>query len=552
MHFLHRFSKDISGIKLPDCFNNPFHYKPHPLSLMAAGEVKSLIQSNDSMRDEAAKGKMFGVLVVRDSVGNIGYLAAFSGLLCGKSVQQGFVPPVFDFQNPDGYFKHEEAGISLINREIERLELDVDTSVLIAAIHRNRREMAQEIEKMRTVMKNSKTRRDALRKVGRLSAEDEAALVRESQFQKAELKRLTLAWQQKIEECEAMYAPVKAKIEVLKEERRRRSAALQEWLFDNFVMLNAKGESSSLFDIFKKYRDSAPPSGSGECAAPKLLQCAYSCGLQPICMAEFWLGASPVGEVRREGCFYGSCKGKCEPILAFMLQGLEVEKSSLENAGEKFKDVQILYEDEWIIVVDKPSGMLSVPGIVGGPSLQDWLMKYSGNNELRVVHRLDMSTSGLILAAKDGDTYKMLQAKFAEREIKKCYTAVLDGSIGVSQGEVSLPIAPDYMNRPRQMVDFERGKEAVTLYRQLSTIKYKGRECSVVELQPVTGRTHQLRVHCAYSQGLDCPIVGDELYGSPDERLMLHASYIAFEHPVKKCMVEIKSDGFDFNLLSDK
>ncbi len=540
MELFHSFKVDIRGIELPARFNNPFHYKPHRLSILAADEVKAYVEGSRLLGGE---GKMFGVLVVRDAEGRIGYLAAFSGLLGGCSVHRGFVPPVFEFQNPDGYFKREEQNISNINARVAAVYASDGYKAADENLKNTRAQAESELARLREENRRAKIERDKMRGEGVLAPEAEAALVRDSQHRKAELKRLTKKWNDKIAEAEACLEAYSRVVNSLKEERRQRSAGLQEWLFEQFQLLNARGERRSLLKIFKDLRGAVPPAGAGECAAPKLLQYAYEKGLRPLSMAEFWLGSPPVGELRREGCFYGSCKEKCEPILGFMLEGLEVEKSSLENAGERFDNIPILYEDDWIVVVDKPSGMLSVPGRVGGRSVQDWLVCHFGREDIFVAHRLDMSTSGLLVAAKGVETLKTLQSLFARRMVHKRYTALLSAVPKKNcEGKISLPLAPDYVHRPLQMVDKLCGKEAVTLYKIVSTLQYNGRECALAQLQPVTGRTHQLRVHCACTEGLDAPIVGDELYGSPEGRLMLHASSIAFEHPVTGQLISIESD----------
>ena len=528
---LHRFSDDISSVEIPGRFNNPFHYRPHPLCVAAVEEVRRSLNADDTLRAEVAKGKMFGVLVVRDEKGEIGYLAAFSGLLAGRNEHPFFVPAVYDMLSPDGYFKREELEISNINEEIRALLSSDGYIAAKAAYDESVERCAGEIEAMRKSMHDCKLLRDAKRCAGQLSPEESAALIAESQYQKAELKRLQKGCKEKIAECAAALNIFTEKLNAFKEERRRRSAALQEWLFKEFAVLNANGERRNLFDIFLEYRGIIPPAGAGECAAPKLLQYAYLNNLRPLAMAEFWLGESPVGEVRRDGCYYGSCKGKCEPILDFMLRGLNVENALSDIAAADDTKLDILFEDDRYIVVNKPFGMLSVPGKVGGLSLQELLCRRYNNENIKVAHRLDMATSGLLVAAKDGDGYKRIQALFAERKVNKIYYALLDGVPSVADGEISLPLLADYMNRPRQMVDFESGSSAVTQYRILSTRPYKGRECALAELQPHTGRTHQLRVHCSHRLGLDTPIVGDELYGKADERLFLHASHLSFVHP---------------------
>lgn len=539
MELLHRFGQDISGITPPERFNNPFYYSPHRLCAMAADEVRAMLSRDSTLAAEAARGKMFGVLVVRDGGGALGFLAAFSGLLLGRNNIGGFVPPVYDLLSPGGYFRQEEDEISALNRRIKEAEHDGDYIAALAAVDALRQEMEQGLATMREQMKTCKARRDALRASATLSAGEEAALVRESQFQKAELKRATARWQQAIADGEAAVAPFKAKIAAMKEERKNRSAALQQWLFTQYKVLNAAGEERSLLDIFAAHSGVMPPAGSGECAAPKLLQYAYLHSLKPLAVAEFWVGESPVGEVRRDGCFYGACKSKCEPILGFMLQGLDVEENALEKGGD-ISSLEVVYEDEYLIVVDKPPGVLSVPGIVGGTSVQQLLRDTRRNNDIYVAHRLDMATSGLLVAAKSMDVYKAMQQLFAERKVEKWYVAVVEGIPQRTQGVIEIPLAPDCCNRPRQKADYVNGKPAVTEYRVLSCFEKQGCERALVQFVPVTGRTHQLRVHAAHKDGLNCPIVGDALYGTQGERLMLHAALLEFAHPVSGKPVAIK------------
>lgn len=532
MQLLHRFRQDISGIELPVRFNNPFYYSPHRLCMIAADEVRANMLGSEVVAAEAAKGKMFGVLVVRDKDGSIGYLAAFSGLFMGSNNVEGFVPPVFDLQNPDGYFKREEAEISAINAKIKGLEASAEYIAAKSALEAVKCAADEALDGMRAEFAANKARRAQLRAGGALTADDESTLIKASQFEKAEFKRAQRAWQAKIVEKEDLLKIFTDKKALYVAERRSRSAALQQWLFRQFVMQNGRGEKRTLLDIFKEHRGCIPPAGAGECAGPKLMQYAYANSLNPLALAEFWVGESPVGEVRRDGCFCGACKSKCEPILTYMLQGLDVEENALEHGGD-IKALEIVYEDEWLVAVNKPSGVLSVPGIVGGTSVQQWLREeYLRCNELFVVHRLDMATSGVLVAAKSMEVYKAMQALFASRDVKKEYIALLDGVPSADSGTISLPLAADYDARPRQKVDYRNGKEAVTRYDILDVVGYDGKQCALVRFEPLTGRTHQLRVHSAYKDGLDVPIVGDALYGRLADRLMLHAASLEFRHPV--------------------
>ena len=531
MNAFHRFKKDIDGVEIPRRFNNPFYYSPHPLCLMAADEVRAFLSGDDALLAETGKGKMFGVLVVQTPSCETGYLMAFSGLLFGRNIYDGFVPPVYDMQSPQGYFKQEEARISSINRTVKDIEESADFKSAVEALRDIKNEAERALSETTMLFKANKEERRKKRESGMLSAEDDALLTKQSQFEKAELKRARRNWETRIEEKAAVVISFNERIKALGAERRNRSLALQRWLFEQFVVLNANGEERSLLEIFDEKLSALPPAGAGECAAPKLMQYAYRNSLKPLALAEFWVGESPVGEVRRDGCFYGACKSKCEPILGYMLQGLDVEESALEKGGD-ISSIEIVYEDESLLVVNKPSGVLSVPGIVGGTSVQQWLREKCSDNTLLVVHRLDMATSGLLVVAKSMQVYKMMQQQFAGREVEKQYMALLDGVPQNVKGRIELPLAPDYMNRPRQKVDYENGKHAVTDYSVLDVVEYNGKKCALVRFEPLTGRTHQLRMHAASKEGLDCPIVGDALYGKVDKRLMLHAESLKFRHPL--------------------
>ena len=537
---IHFFKQNIEGISLPEKFTFPFHYTPHPLTRIAADEVRSYLSTRLDWQDEIGKGKMFGVLVVRTSDGGIGYLAAFSGNLAGSNMHDFFVPPVYDLLNPDGYFRKEESEISALNRRIS--DISKSDSYLMAKKEQEeiKIQASSSLASAKEELKRGKKERDEKRANSNLSPEELDAMIRESQFQKAEYKRLENSWKERLNEVEQKVKAFDTEILQLKQERKTRSAALQLWLFKQFDMLNAKGEHKDLCEIFKDTPQGLPPAGAGECALPKLLQYAYLYGLQPLAMGEFWCGMSPKDEIRHDGYFYPSCKGKCEPILKHMLVGLDVEPNPL--AEDLFKDtpLKILYEDEWIVAVEKPSGMLSVPGKNDLDSVQQRLrLMYPDATGPLVVHRLDMATSGILLAAKDKDVHARLQSQFETRSISKEYIAILDGVPSQEFGIIDLPICLNPLDRPRQMVDFENGKPAITEYK-VECIK-NGR--AKVVFKPHTGRTHQLRVHSAHVSGLGCPISGDELYGNPESapRLCLHASRLVFRHPVSDKEIEIVS-----------
>ena len=393
-----------------------------------------------------------------------------------------------------------------------------------------------EQDEMKNQMKEAKEQRERLRQ----EHPDDAILeilTRESQFQKAELKRLKQHWNTRLLSLQAEIEAFETEIERLRTERKTRSAALQQRLFKQFQMLDACGRKRDLCDIFQDTAQKVPPAGAGECAAPKLLQYAYRSGLQPVAMAEFWWGDSPKNEIRRHGYYYPACKGKCEPILRHMLQGLQVEDNPLQNDSHRDTELEILYEDEWLLVVNKPAGMLSVPGKLDVDSVYQRVRRiYPEATGPMIVHRLDMATSGLLLIAKTKEVHQNLQAQFKNRTVRKRYVALLDGLVKRREGLIALPLRPDPEDRPRQVVDEVSGKPAVTLFETLICEAHRSR----VLFFPQTGRTHQLRVHAAHPLGLDAPIVGDELYGKRAERLYLHAEYLAFRHPVSGRMIEVE------------
>ena len=527
---LHRFTTSISDIPLPERFTYPFCYTPHPLCVMAAEEVQNYLSKQSDWQEELSQGKMFGVLIVQTEDGSIGYLTAFSGILAGKNIHPYFVPPVYDLLQPQGFFKIEEENISAINRRIHRLEEDKKYIDLRSNLTQTTQSAQDALSIAKIQLKEAKDKRELLRKTGQLDAKEEADLIRESQFQKAEYKRLERSWKDKIASLQVETGNWEKQIQELKAERKVRSAALQQQLFEQFRMLNYRGEVKTLCDIFEQTVHKTPPAGAGECAAPKLLQQAYLHHWKPIAMAEFWWGNSPKNEVRHHGYFYPACKGKCEPILRHMLQGLEVEANPMQQEAERGNEkLNIVYEDQWLLIINKPAGMLSVPGKERQTSIYDLARKaYPEAEGPMIVHRLDMATSGLLIIAKDKKTHQHLQAQFKNRSIRKKYIALLDGIVPEDESTIELPLCPNPLDRPRQMVDTQYGKPAITYYQVLErTDKY-----TRIAFYPHTGRTHQLRVHAAHPSGLHCSIIGDELYGKKDKRLYLHAESIEFTHPV--------------------
>ena len=523
---LHRFTTSITDIPLPERFTYPFCYTPHPLCILAAKEVQSYLTRQTAWKDELRQGKMFGVLIVQTEHGETGYLAAFSGILAGKNLHPFFVPPVYDLLQPQGFFKIEEENISSINRNIRQLENDKAYAALSAELARTIQSAEDILATAKAQLKEAKTAREQRRKEKELNAQEEAELIRESQFQKAEYKRLERSWKARITTLQTQTEDWERRISALKSERKTRSAALQQKLFEQFGMLNYRGEVKNLCEIFGQTVHKTPPAGAGECAAPKLLQYAFEHRLTPLAIAEFWWGASPKGEIRRHGHYYPACRGKCGPILAHMLRGLDVEPEPDRACPQSAPE--LLYEDRWIAAVFKPAGMLSVPGKSEAPSILDWAReRYPAATGPLVVHRLDMDTSGVLLLALTKEAHQELQAQFKHRTVRKRYIALLEGRITPPKGRIELPLRPDLHDRPRQAVDPLHGKPAITEYEVLEFRNGRTR----IAFYPLTGRTHQLRVHAAHPSGLNAPIAGDRLYGTAGRRLFLHAERIEFRHP---------------------
>lgn len=535
---MHKFTEDISHIELPALFTWPFHYEPHPLSRLAAAEVQRYLASKSEWREEIQRGKMFGVLVVRDREGGIGFLAAFSGNLCGSNRHEYFVPPIYDMLRPGEFFRGGEAEISAINRRISEMCEGEEYRTSRDALAEAKELFSRELSALKATLQHRKQERDRRRAEG----ESSEVLTLESQRDNADMQRLKRHHKHLIAEAQAHFDTLNHDIEELKSLRQQKSAALQMQLFAEFRILNARGEVKDLCELFAPTTQGVPPAGAGECAAPKLLQYAYLNHLEPIAMAEFWAGASPRGEVRHDGAFYPACNGKCKPILTFMLEGLNVEPNPLLEIAPP--EPHILWEDEWLVAVDKPCGMLSVEGKSGVRSVERWAHeRYPEATGPMIIHRLDQSTSGILLLAKDKDVHKALQEQFISHTISKRYTALLDGVITSTEGRIDLPIKLDYDNRPRQMVAAD-GKRAVTEYRVMAIEQGRTR----IAFYPITGRTHQLRLHSAHHDGLNTPIVGDNIYGrelrkeDDGHRLCLHASMLSFRHPITNEMVTLESE----------
>ena len=554
------YEKSSKG-KLPELFNDPFSYSPHPLVVEAANQVRWHLDGMDSsLRGELHKdGKMFGVLIVQTPSGKVGFLAAYSGTHEELRRDGYFVPPVYDLLSPDSFFPPLEHEIDMLNDLIRDMENDRYRFIHDKVTEEIRKCHLDEIEQLKRIYNEGKSVRDRRRREisellqsGVEPAQEEIlrvelqSITKESQFQKGEIRRAEKRMKEEIAQRDAEKAASDARIDELKEKRKEMSGRVQHKIFEHFSFLNAYGESKGLLEIFG---DAVPPAGTGECAAPRLLQYAYLNGYKPIVMGEFWYGYD---RSHVQGQFYPSCKGKCGPVLGWMLQGLKVDPSARHSTYgcDPLPDslsALVLYEDDSVLAVNKPAGVLSAPGRTGEETDILQLLSSLGypSDGLHIVHRLDMHTSGVLLLAKTESAYKELQKQFVERKVLKVYEAVLDGEVSPSttgsgvvwksdiEGRISLPLISDFENRPLQKVDFENGKLAITDFRIL---RISGGR-TYVEFYPVTGRTHQLRVHSSSPLGLAAPIVGDFLYGSLERRLMLNA----FSVTLSFCTISCKS-----------
>lgn len=548
------FEESMDNYVLPEKFTFPFYYEPHPLSLLAAKKLQNYIKNQSDWdhnfytkegEEAPAIGKMFGVLVVQTQDKGLGYLAAFSGKLANENHHPMFVPPVFDMLKEDGFFVTGVKVINRINQEIKSLEENPEYLAYQQYLKNETELVETRLAFKRQQMKQDKNRRKAERELGKKNLSTEAfkrleqALKDESLGQQYYYKQLVKFWKARLRMTQEGLELYQNQLDALKEARKTKSAALQKQLFNQYVFLNKDKEEKSLYEIFLPTINDVPPAGAGECAAPKLLQYAFLHDMKPIALAEFWWGESPKSEIRKEGYFYPACRGKCEPILGHMLAGIPMDDNPMLTNPAEGKTIDILYEDADLLVVNKPADFFSVPGIHIKDSVALRMkQRYPDATGPLTVHRLDMSTSGLMLIAKKKEIHKSLQYQFIKRTIKKRYVALLDGNVAGEGGFIDLPHRVDLDDRPRQIVCFEHGKNARTKWEVIERSNHQTR----VYFYPITGRTHQLRVHAAHPMGLNVPIVGDDLYGKKGERLLLHAESIEFVHPVTKERMKVQVD----------
>ncbi len=538
------FTQTIDNIRLPEKFTFPFYYQPHPLAIAAVQQLQQQLEVQASVIENADNtGKMFGVLVVKNSQQQLGYLAAYSGQLEVNITNISFVPFVSDMQLQDAAFLAENRIINNINAEIKQLE----NSDLLSAINHKFNQASETYQQklltqqrlMVASRKDRKQQRSAA--IEQLSDRDfeqlKVVLSGQSIQEKKQLQALKLHWQEKLELLQQDLQQMNNEIAKLRKQRKSRSRNLQKKLFAQYQFLNANGETKDLNAIFAELPEHTPPAGAGDCAAPKLLQYAYQHDFVPIAMAEFWWGAAPKSAIRQHKNYYPSCYSKCQPILGHMLKGLDVDDNPLLINPALGKDLEIVYQDDDLLVVNKPAEFLSVPGKNIADSVYMRIKtQFPHASGPLLVHRLDMSTSGLLLIALNKRAHKALQKQFIERTIEKRYVALVAGDVTDDSGVIDLPLRLDFDDKPRQMVCYQHGKQALTTWQVLE----RKNNTTRLHLFPKTGRTHQLRVHCAHKLGLNMPIVGDDHYGLKADRLHLHAEYLSFNHPISHQIIEFE------------
>lgn len=554
------FKHDIESYALPERFTFPFCYEPHPLCLLAAQELQNKLSSDSGFQQEFSQtGKMFGVLIVENHQGEVGYLSAFSGKLNNPENSINFVPCVFDVEKESAIYAEDTRIINGLNSELEKLLVnplleDYQQGIEIK-VNLQDEQLAQHRSQMTL---NKKIRKDKRAHIRGNLAEDDLAqglkkLAQESIDDKNHLRDLKTYWREQVSQIQQKLDSLRDEINSIKKRRKHLSTRLQKTIFKQYRMLNTAGIEKDLIELFKTAPFQTPPAGTGDCAAPKLLQYAFKEKLRPLAMAEFWWGHAPKSEIRQHKNFYAACSGKCQPILAHMLEGMIVDDNPLLVNPAEGKLLETIYQDDDIVVVNKPGEFLSVPG----KHIEDSVylrikQQFPQATGSYIVHRLDMSTSGIMVLTLTKRAQKHIQQQFVNRTIKKRYMAILEGdiekSLGKKEGEINLPLRGDFDDKPKQLVCFEQGKKAKTHWEVIDVVEGK----SKLYLYPESGRTHQLRVHCAHPLGLNLPILGDDLYGENHhyhgtdkkayQRLHLHAEMLTLTHPITKEVMTFQVD----------
>ena len=548
--YLYSLPCDNKDNELPPLFTYPFCYQPHPLAVTASALLQEKLKTFHSLATEQP-GRMYGVLVVKDTKGKLSYLAASSDntTKCQHKPSVNFVPPIYDAYLECEFEKHQQTLINDISADILALTQNPEIIELEKQLQWAKVESEQQISHFQQLMRDNRKcrrqQRESLYTTILTEPEQKTIsiqLARESVNDKKKLLAIKHRNKAIIEGLTQQLQQLTNKIAVLKKRRKKCSTKLQKHIFQQYQLLNIKGETKNLLEIFATTSAQKPPAGSGDCAAPKLLQFAFNHKLTPLCMAEFWWGKQPVSAIRKHTHFYPACQSKCKPILAHMLSGIALDKNPLLDNPAKNKALEILFSDQHLVVVNKPAGLLSVPGKTINDSVLTRIKAlFPDATGGMIVHRLDMATSGLLVLALNARAHKHLQQQFINKRINKRYVACIDGVLTQQSGKICLPLRGDFDDRPKQMVCHEYGKKAETHWQLITHYDNKTK----LFLYPITGRTHQLRMHCAHPLGLNMPIIGDSLYGTVADRLLLHAQRLCFTHPITGAEMRYEvSEGF--------
>jgi tRNA pseudouridine32 synthase/23S rRNA pseudouridine746 synthase len=529
---------DSEGIALPERMPSPFdELGPHPVAERAARMLLDELRKGGP--GDIEEGKMFGVLVVRTHEGKLAFLRAFSGTLAGRFDVPGFVPPIFD--------RAARAAIEIpgerVVKALSARSMEYVQSVRLTTVLRDKHELVhgqnyvlRELRELHVA--NRRQRRSERAAIGAAASDRDARLhdlAQLSRRDKAERRALETAQLEALGGFDEKIRRIERRIAAHARLQRSVSRRLMQQIHDTYRLTNARGETKRLRELFTS---GEPPGGAGDCAAPKLLAYALANGFEPVAMAEFWWGAAPPGGGRVSGAYYPACREKCGPILPFLLEGIAVAPArEFSPPDASSLDLPVLYEDEWIVAVDKPAGLLSVPPRKGSRDsvLARLERRYPG---ALLVHRLDLDTSGVLVAARAAWVHSALQRQFLRRTVAKRYVAVIDGDVHGNEGMIDLAIRVDVADRPRHIHDPEHGRRAITRWQVLARL---ADGTTRVAFFPLTGRTHQLRVHAAHRLGLGIPIRGDRLYGREAERMLLHAEAIEIDHPATGARLRIES-----------
>ncbi|MDH6017196.1 RluA family pseudouridine synthase [Vibrio splendidus] len=525
-------------LSIPTRFTFPYYYTPHPTCELAMLQLQqSLI---DCGVNETSQGNLYAVLLVQNpTTQELGYLSAFSGLQLDSSLASqltsiAFVPSAFDGQQFQSHNSANRARQSQLADDIKKLQQSHNLDALVTELQELTVESAQAIEAFQLAMTANKAQRSELREqanqekaLGNL--ESAANLLKQlgnqSSQEKRDLKALRIEWKQKIAERQSQVDLIESELKNRKQDHQAISEQLETQRLSHYRFINQALESKSLLELLDG-KDALE--GSGDCCLPKLLNFAFEHGFKPLALSEFWWGVPPTDIIRQHANLYPVCQSKSFEILDHQLTHIELEDNPLIVNPAVGKSFDIVYEDDEIVVVNKPEEFLSVPGKFIEDSVYTRIKAlYPNATGPLIIHRLDMSTSGLLILALTAESNKHIQKQFIDRTVEKRYTALLDGEIDGKSGDISLPLRGDITDRPRQLVCHEHGRNAETHWEAICTSNGKTK----VHLYPKTGRTHQLRVHCAHPLGLGVPIRGDDLYGYKRERLHLHAGYLKLIHP---------------------